>query len=237
MVTLTGPGGTGKTRIAMEVADEVKDNFRDGVEVVRLASIADAALVPSTILRTFNLSERPNKTPIEILVDHLQDREVLLVLDNFEHVTSAATKINTLLQQCPKLTVLITSREILHLSGEYQYFISPLPVPEIPDEITADTLANLREYTSIQLFLKRVAMVSSDFQLDHHNAADVVTICRDLDGLPLALELAASHIKLFSPAELAKELGENLSVLRSLDRDRPERHQTLWGGQSPGVII
>ena len=232
LVNLTGPGGTGKTRIAMEVADEVKDHFKNGVEVVRLASIADPALVPSAILRSFNLSERPNQMPIEILAEHLQNRELLLVLDNFEHVTSAATKINTLLQQCPKLTILITSREILHLSGEYQYFISPLPVPEIPDEITDDTLANIKEYTSVKLFLERAAMVSTGFQLDLHNAADIVTVCRHLDGLPLALELAASQVKLFSPYELANELEESLSMLKSLDRDRPERHQTLRGAIS-----
>ncbi|WP_434084234.1 helix-turn-helix domain-containing protein [Fodinibius salsisoli] len=232
LVTLRGPGGAGKTRIAMEVADEVKDNFRDGAKVVRLASIADPKLVPSTILRTFNLSERPNQTPIEVLADHLQDRELLLVMDNFEHVTSAATKINILLQQCPKLTILITSREILHLSGEYQYPISPLPVPKIPDEVTHNTLGHLKEYTSVQLFLERAAMVSSGFQINNENAVDIVTICGYLDGLPLAIELAASQIKIFSPSELSKELDKNLSMLKSLDHDRPERHQTLWGAIS-----
>ncbi len=229
LVNLTGPGGTGKTRIAIEVAERLKDDFRDGANVVRLAPIADPALVPSAILRAFNLSERPNQTPIEILADHLKDRELLLVLDNFEHVTSAANKINVLLQQCPKLTILITSRDVLHLSGEYQYSISPLPVPKIPDKITDNTLANLKEYTSVKLFLERAAMVSSGFQIDHANAVDIVTVCRYLDGLPLALELAASQIKLFSATELVEQLEDNLSVLKSLDMDRPERHQTLWG--------
>jgi len=232
LVNLTGPGGTGKTRIAIEITERLKDDFRDGAVVVRLASIVDPALVPSAILRTFNLSERPNQTPIEILADYLQDRELLLVLDNFEHVTSAATEINTLLRQCPKLTILITSREILHLTGEYQYVISPLPVPEIPNEITDNMLANLKEYTSVKLFIERATMLSSDFRLDSHNAADIVKICRHLDGLPLALELAASQIKLFSAAELVEQLEDNLSVLKSLDLDRPERHQTLSGAIS-----
>ncbi len=158
LVNLTGPGGAGKTRIAIEIAKQLKDDFRDGAEVVRLASIADSVLVPSAILRTFNLSERPNQTPIDTLADHLQNRELLLVLDNFEHVTSAANKINALLQQCPKLTILITSRDVLHLSGEYQYSISPLPVPGIPNELTDTTLANLKEYTSVKLFLERAGL-------------------------------------------------------------------------------
>lgn len=232
LVNLTGPGGTGKTRIAIEIAERLQDYFRDGAKVVRLASVADPVLVPPAILRAFNLSEHPNQTPVETLTDHLKNRELLLVLDNFEHVTSAATKINEILQHCPKLTILITSRDVLHLSGEYQYSIFPLPVPGIPDEITDNTLANLKEYTSVKLFLERAAMVSSEFQIDHDNAVDIATICRYLDGLPLALELAASQVKIFSPVELAKELNDNLSMLKSLDHDRPERHQTLWGAIS-----
>ncbi len=233
LINLTGPAGTGKTRLALETLNQVKDNFTHGIFIVHLASLSDPGLIPSAILHELNIKKKPVQSSFENLLEHLKSREVLILLDNFEHLTAAAQDVNTLLRHCPDLTIMITSREKLHLSGEYSYSVSPLSIPDTVDSITDDgitesALYKIKKYSSVRLFLERAETITGNFQLNLKNIPDIICICQYLDGLPLALELAASQIHMFSLHSLAERLKENLSVLKTGDIDRPERHQTLF---------
>lgn len=236
LVTLTGPGGTGKTRLALEAAKRAAANFADGDGVcfVALASVRDPELVPTAIAKALNVTEKPQESTLHSLLQSFCDQRRLLVLDNFEQVVAAAPVVAELLTACPELVVLVTSRVVLRLEGEHVYPVPPLTVPENrpvlineePNE-TQTVCRQFKEVPAVALFVQRARAVRPGFKLTGENADAVAEICRRLDGLPLAIELAASRVRLFSPEALLPRLEQRLDVLRSAGRDRPERHQTL----------
>jgi predicted ATPase/class 3 adenylate cyclase/DNA-binding CsgD family transcriptional regulator len=224
LVTLTGPGGIGKTRLALQVAADVSELFSSGVFFVNLAPISDPALVVPAIAQTLVIREGSGRTLLSRLTEELQQQQMLLLLDNFEHVVSAAAQVATLLIACPQLKVLVTSREVLHVRAEHEFPIPPLALPDpnhLPD------LATLSHQTAVALFLQQAQAIRPDFQLTDTNARAIAELCGRLDGLPLAIELAAARMKLFSPRALLARLGSRLSVLTSASRDVPARQQTL----------
>jgi predicted ATPase/class 3 adenylate cyclase/DNA-binding CsgD family transcriptional regulator len=224
LVTLTGPGGTGKTRLALQVAAEVSDQFKSGVFFVNLAPISNPALVVPTIAEALVIREESGQALLEQLTEHLHQRQMVLLLDNFEQVVSAAEQIAALLAACPRLKMLVTSREVPHVRAEHEFPVPPLAVPD-PDHLP--DLATLSHQAAIALFLQQAQAVKSDFHLTDTNARAIAELCARLDGLPLAIELAAARMKLFSPRALLARLGQSLSVLTSGSRDAPERQQTL----------
>jgi predicted ATPase/class 3 adenylate cyclase len=221
LITLTGPGGTGKTRLAMEMARRTVDQFEHGGWLVALDAITDSRLVPSAIASSFGLVESPGSTPSEQLASYLADREMLVVLDNFEQVIDAAPQISDLLQASPRLRILVTSRAPLRLSVEQEYPVAPLGLPrnERSDEMLSSE--------SVRLFVERAGRVRPGFALLADDAAAVAEICRRLDGLPLGIELAASRIGLLPPRVLAERLSRQLDVPGGGARDLPARQRTL----------
>jgi len=224
LVTLAGPGGVGKTRLAFEVARRSGGSFADGVAFVSLAPLRDHALVPSALAEALGLRDVKGQTLRETLEAHLRGRQTLLLFDNFEHLLSAVSLVAGLLGACPRLTVLATSRAPLHLGGEHQFPVPPLPVPEEEVATTGDVLARS---PAVELFCQRARAVSPVFALTPANAAAVTRICRRVDGLPLAIELAAARTKLFSAQVLLGRLDRRLPLLSGGARDLPERQQTL----------
>lgn len=225
LVTLTGPGGVGKTRLSLRVAEEVAANYADGVVFVPLAAVGSPGLVPSSIAREVGVRETGNRSAEQGLVAVLRSRRHLLLLDNFEQVLPAGAWLAELLGACPGLTVLATSREPLRLSGECEFPVPPLALPD-PD---LGSLAELAVAPAVRLFAERARAVWPDFALTAENAPDVATICRRLDGLPLAIELAAARAKVLPPATLLTRLEHRLDVLTGGPRDVPERQRTLRG--------
>ncbi len=226
LVTLVGPGGVGKTRLAHHVAGEVARGFADGVAYVPLASLRDPALVGSAIATALGLAEWGAQPLLVLLSAALQDKELLLVLDNFEHVSEAALLVADLLAACAHLRVLVTSRTPLHLSGEQEFNVPPLAIPTRAD-VEAPQVVTLQTVPAVALFVARARLVALDFALSPRNAGAVAAICRRLDGLPLALELAAAQVKILSPAALLARLKQALPVLTGGPRDLPARQQTL----------
>ena len=224
LLTLTGPGGTGKTTLAIKVAEELAPRFPGSVSFVDLSGARDTNAVLVAIARSVGLGEIIDRPLEDELVDSLRNRQVLLVLDNFEQVTEAAGAVARLLSECPRLTVLATSREALHVRAERIYAVPPLGLPPVGREASARRIG---EFEAVQLFVDRARVVRPEFELTDENAAAVAEICRRLDGLPLAIELAAAHLRLFSPEVLRDRLGNRLALLRSGPRDLPERQQTL----------
>ena len=224
LLTLTGPGGVGKTRLALQVAEYLANDFADGVYFVPLAPIGNPELVVPTIIRTLRIREAGGRLLLELLKDHLNDKQVLLLLDNFEHVAEAAPAVTELLMACPDLEVLVTSRERLHLSGEHEYPVPPLGLPDLNRVVSKDALSR---YDAVALFVERARAVKPDFRLGEANAAAVSEICLRLDGLPLAIKLAAARIKLFSPQAMLERLHQRLEVLIGGARDAPARQKTL----------
>ncbi len=224
LLTLTGTGGVGKTRLALAVVTELRDDFADGVCFVSLASISNADLVLPTIAQTFDLKETPDWLPLEHLKAYLREKHLLLLLDNFEQVSAAAPLLVELLQACSELKMLVTSRVRLHVSGEYEFPVQPLTVPDPKHLPENDTLM---EYAAVALFVQRTQAIKPDFQLRAGNARAIAEICLRLDGLPLALELAAARIKLLSPQALLARLSHRLQVLTGGVQDAPVRQQTL----------
>jgi non-specific serine/threonine protein kinase len=223
-VTLTGPGGTGKTRLSLQSATELLEEFEDGVFFVRLAPINDAALVASAIAKALDMKETGQLSFVGRFKEKLRDKRMLLVLDNFEHLIVAGPMIVDLLAACPRLKVLITSREILHLSGEHEFFVPPL---DLPDADSLPPIETLKEYAGIGLFIQRARAVKPDFKLTQENAQSVVEICARLDGLPLAIELAAARTKLLSLQSLSNRLESRLKLLTGGARDLPVHQQTM----------
>ena len=224
LVTLTGSGGCGKTRLGLQVAAELSDLFADGVFFVNLAPISDPAYVVPTIVETLGLWEGVGQSLLERLKEELRQKHMLLLLDNFEQVVSAAEQVATLLVACPQLKVLVTSREVLHVRAEHEFVVPPLALPDpkqLPD------LTVLSQYASVALFILRAQAVKPDFQMTSANARAIVEICARLDGLPLAIELAAARMKLLTPQALLARLGQRLQVLTGMSRDVPARQQTL----------
>jgi predicted ATPase len=224
LLTLTGPGGVGKTRLALRIAGDLTDDFADGVYFVSLAPIGDPELVVPTITRTLGIREAGGRPLLELLKAHLSDKQLLLLLDNFEHVAEAAPAVTELVTACPDLEVLMTSRERLHLSGEREYPVPPLGLPA-PDQVASPDV--LSRYDAVALFVERARAVKPDFRLDEANAVAVAEICVRLDGLPLAIKLAAARIKLFSPQAMLERLDQRLEVLVGGARDAPARQKTL----------
>jgi non-specific serine/threonine protein kinase len=224
LVTLTGPGGVGKTRLALRVATEVADAFPDGVAFVGLAPIVDAELVLPTVAQVLGVREASD-TPIATRLEAiLRGKRLLLVLDNVEQVLDAAPQIADLLAACPDLTALVTSRERLRLSGEREYPVSPLALPAAGDAIPLDVLAGSE---AIALFVERAQAVNPGFALSEESAPAVAEICRRLDGLPLAIELAAARVKMLPPSALLVRLERALPLLIGGGRDLPARQQTM----------
>jgi predicted ATPase/class 3 adenylate cyclase len=225
LLTLTGPGGTGKTRLSLQIAADATDRFADGVYFVPLGTISEADLVLPTIAQALGLVD-PGTKPLDRLAEHIGEKCMLLVLDNFEQVNDAAPQIAELLARAPRISVLVTSRSPLRVYGEREYPVPPLGVPDprhLPD------LEQLSTYESVALFVERAMAVRPDFAVTSGNAPAVAEICVRLDGLPLAIELAAARVRVLGPQAIMERLGDRLKLLSGGSRDLPERQQTLRG--------
>ena len=223
LLTLTGTGGVGKTRLALHIATEAQGGFTDEARFVSLAPIHDAELVLPTVVQALGL-QGSARSPLELLKGALREQHRLLVLDNFEQVVAAAPLLVELLAACPRLKLLVTSREVLHVRGERVFAVPPLALPDpkhLPDSET------MSRYGAVALFLARAQEVEPTFQLTSSNAPLIAEICVRLDGLPLAIELAAARLKLLSPSALLERLEHRLAVLTGGPRDLPARQHTL----------
>jgi predicted ATPase/DNA-binding CsgD family transcriptional regulator len=224
LVTLTGTGGVGKTRLALQVATDLLDDFTDGVSFISLAPISDPDLVIPTIAQALNLKGSGARSLLDLLKAYLRDKHLLILLDNFEQLLPAAPQLTDLLTSCPHLTILVTSRATLHVQGEHEFPVPPLAVPDLtllpgPEALT--------QYASVALFLQRAQAVKPALQMTSANARPIAEICARLDGLPLAIELAATRVKLLSPQALLARLEHRLQVLTGGMQDAPTRQQTL----------
>jgi predicted ATPase/DNA-binding XRE family transcriptional regulator len=229
LVTLTGPGGCGKTRLAIEVAARAASRCPDGVYFVSLAPLSDPRLVPSAIAAVLKIRQTSDATLASALQDAIGERRLLLVLDNVEHLLSAVPLVGTLLTQCPNLIVLATSRELLRLSGEQVYVVPPLTLPRSKSYQADDRYQRwaVLHSEAVQLFADRAASADARFRLTVSNAPDIAAICERVDGLPLAIELAAARVHHLSPREIRARLAAGLALLSNGPRDAPARHQTL----------
>jgi predicted ATPase len=223
VLTLTGPGGTGKTRLSLQIAAQVADDFPGGVTFVALAPIVDPDLVAPAVVEALHL-ETGQSPPRERLLQHFRDRRALLVMDNFEQVLPAATLVADLIRGCPGLKVIASSRGALRISGEQEMPVPPLALPDpgAPAE-------RVSQYEAVRLFIERAVAVKPGFEVTNENAPAVAEICARLDGLPLAIELAAARIKLLPPAAILHRLANRLGLLQSGARDLPDRQKTLRG--------
>jgi predicted ATPase/class 3 adenylate cyclase len=224
LVTLTGPGGMGKTRLGLQVAADLLDDFTNGVYFVNLAPISDPAPVPSAIAKALGIVEAGGRQIPDLLKEYLRDKRMLLLLDNFEQVMDAAPLVSNLLATAPGLKLLVTSRMALHLYGEHEFIVPSLA---LPDRHHQSALEQLTQYEAVRLFIERAQAVKADFAATNENAPAVAEICYRLDGLPLAIELAAARVKLFSPQALLARLGDQLKFLTGGARDLPARQQTI----------
>lgn len=224
LVTLAGAGGIGKTRLSIEVAQQVHNEFADGACFVSLAAVSDPSLVIPTIARSLGITEGDGDVLLSNLHNYLQTRHILLVLDNFEQVTEAAASIRTLLDTAPKLKILITSREILRLYDEHVFVVPPLSLPDIR---YVYSVTQLSQYNAIRLFIERAKAIKPEFTLTDQNSQAVAEVCSKLDGLPLAIELAAARIRLLPPQAMLSRLQSRLGLLTSGARDLPARQRTL----------
>ena len=224
LLTLTGTGGVGKTRLAMEAVREAAGLFPDGAAFAALAPVGDAGLVVPTVARLLGLREAGGRSPLEALRAHLSGKRFLLVLDNFEHVLEAAPEVGGLVESCPSLTVLVTSRAPLRVRGEQEYPVGPLALPPSTDSPAAEEVAGS---SSGRLFAERAHAASPAFEITEENASAVASICRRLDGLPLALELVAARTRFLGPAALLSRLDRALEAGGA--RDLPQRQRTMRG--------
>jgi predicted ATPase/DNA-binding CsgD family transcriptional regulator len=225
LLALLGPGGIGKTRLALEIAGSVAGDFAHGVCFVPLASVRDPSNVDSAVAQAFGIRESGDHPLSALLETVLRDQHLLLVLDNLEHVIEGASRwLISLLQACPRLKVLVTSRIALHVSGEQRFLVPPLPVPEYVNVPALDALSG---NPSVRLFVQRARAIRPDFLLDESNAETIAGICRNLEGLPLAIELAAARVGVLSPKALLGRLSNQLTLLTGGMSDAPARHQTM----------
>ena len=224
LLTLTGPGGVGKSRLALAVAAELSEAFADGVAFVPLAPVRDSNLVSSAVSQALGVRELHNRPPDEALRDHLRRRELLLILDNFEHLLPAAPLVVQLLTECHGIKALVTSRSVLRVYGEHDMRVPPFAVPDLT---RLPPLAELSRYDAMRLFVERARAAQDDFLLTEENAGVVATICHRLDGLPLAIELAAARSKLLPPQALLDRLDRRLTVLTGGGRDQPDRLRSM----------
>ena len=225
LVTLTGVGGVGKTRLALRAADGVRRAFPDGVWIVELAELRDAALLAQTVATTVGLRDQSSRPPLVVLAEYLADRRLLLELDNCEHLLASCGQLAyALLAACPKLRVLATSRELLGISGET---IWPVPTLSVPDVATPRRKREIARYEALVLFADRAAATVPEFSLTEENYVSVAGICRQLDGIPLAIELAAVRLRTFSPQQILDRLTDRYTLLTTETRNRTARHKTL----------
>ena len=229
LVTITGSGGVGKSRLGLQVAAEVANEFQDGVCFVPLASFSDASLVIPAAAQALGLREAGDRSLLDKLKSHLHEKHTLLLLDNFEHLLAAAPLVAELLSASAGLKVLVTSRAALRISGEHQFPVAPLALPD-PKQLPE--LKTLLEYPAVALFCQRACAVKPDFVLTKANAAAVAELCVRLDGLPLAIELAAARVKLLSPQAMLDHIQRDrglspLGLLTGGPRDLPLRQQAL----------
>ncbi len=224
LITLTGPGGTGKTRLSMQVAAEAIQDYRDGVWLVELASVTDAREVPSAIALALKIALAPEKPIPEQVFDYLKEKKCLLVVDNFEQVIDAAACISTLLKRCPHVVCLVTSQHLLQISGEVEYPLAPLSLP--PPNVT---LEEAFHNPSVQLFVERAQAARAQFALSEETLPAVVEICRQLDGSPLALELTAALVRGMTPLQILPRLKDRFKLLASSRRDLDPRQRSLRG--------
>jgi predicted ATPase/class 3 adenylate cyclase len=224
LFTLTGPGGTGKTRLALQLGQELLTSFADGVWLVELAPLTDDSLIPQTIASIFGLRELPSLPIINIITDYLRAKQLLLILDNCEHLVEACAQLTDhLLRSCPQLKMIVTSREALDIAGETAYRVPSLSLPD-QAQVTHEAVMG---FESVQLLVERASARNPKFNLTEENASDVAQICRRLDGIPLAIELAAARIKVISVDEIAARLDDRFSLLTAGSRTAIPRHQTL----------
>lgn len=224
LLTLTGPGGTGKTSLALQAATGLLDDFTGGVFFVSLAAISDAHLVASVIAQELAVQEAGGKPLLDSLKEYLRDKQMLLVLDSFEHLLAAAALVAELLAECPRLKILATSRAVLHLRAEHEYSLPPLALPDLERLPAPEALARC---PAIALFMQRAIAVKPDFAMHQENARAIAGICIRLDGLPLAIELAAAHIRMLSPQSLLARMEKRFQLLTGGARDLPARQQTM----------
>ncbi len=227
LLTLTGPGGIGKTRLSLQLAADVVQSFPDGVYFVALSAVNDPDLIPSVIAQSVGLSVSGNQRPIDVLLEHLRGKRVLLVLDNFEQLMpDGAPVVSGILRDSADVKAIVSSRAVLHVYGEQELSVRPLRVPDVK---ALPSLAALSQYEAVKLFIERAVASKHDFAVTSENAPAIAGICEHVDGLPLAIELAAARIKLFSPQALLGRLETSLNVLAGGSRDLPGRQQTLRG--------
>lgn len=225
LTTLTGPGGTGKTRLSLQVAADLLDSFPDEVWFVELAPLSDPALVPQTVMNTIGLHERADRSPLNILGDYLQSKADLLILDNCEHVVQASAELSeTLLQNCPKLHIIASSREILGVPGETSYRVPSLSIPNTHHPHSIETAM---QSEAVQLFIARAKVALPTFTITNQNIAAITQICSRLDGIPLAIELAAARIKILRVEQIAERLDDRFLLLTGGSRTALPRQQTL----------
>jgi predicted ATPase len=226
LLTVTGPGGIGKTRLAVRVASGLVEHFPGGIHFVSLSSISDPGLIASVIVQTLGIREAGGQSPLEILKENLRDSRrapMLLLLDNFEHLIQAAPTMAELLAMGPSLKMMVTSRAALHVYGEHEFPVPPLALPDSRSMPPVELL----QYPAVALFVQRAVAVKPDFEVNRENASAVTEICSRLDGLPLAIELAAARVKVLSPSSMRTRLAARLQLLTGGARDLPQRQQTL----------
>ena len=225
LLTLLGAGGTGKTRLAVQAANDLRGDFDDRVYFVDLSTSRDVESVLSVTARTVGVHDQSDRPLLDAIKEQIGTQPMLLVFDNFEQVTAAALTVAELQRDCPALKQLVTSREALNVTGEQVYLVPPLALPDATSGQLS--LADLAEFEAVQLFVERARAVRAEFQLTAENAAAVIEVCVRLDGLPLAIELAAARLALFSPQALVERLGNRLDLLKGGPRDAPERQRAL----------
>jgi predicted ATPase len=226
LLTLTGPAGVGKTRLSLEVGTHLTGRFSDGVFFVSLASVTDPQQVVMTILQTLSIDETGMLSQLASLQAALQEKQLLLILDNFDQVMEAGSALAALLAACLELKILVTSRMVLHLRAEWEVVLPPLSIP--PSNPPGD-LVQLLRYEAVALFVARAQTANVDFEVTSATAPVIATICIRLDGLPLAIELAAARIKYFSPQQLLAQLKDSLAILSQGAYDLPARQRTMRG--------
>lgn len=226
ILTLTGPGGTGKTRLALQIASNLLDRFEQGAWFVDLSQVQDKNGIFIAMIEALKIPIPKGKENDQQIIDFLKKRTLLLILDTFEQILPHSDIVGRISSECPGITIIITSREILHIYGEYEYIVEPL---EYPDEIETKNLDALCKYEALTFFIQRARAVKGDFSMDEQNAPAIAGICSQLDGLPLAIELAASRSKIFKPQQLLKKLDNKLGFLTGGARNRSERQQTIRG--------
>jgi predicted ATPase/class 3 adenylate cyclase len=225
LVTLTGTGGTGKTRLCLQAAGLVLENYPNGAWLVELASLSDPGLVPQAVAGALNLPEIPGKTVLQSVEDYLRAKRLLLILDNCEHLLDACARLaDRLLRVCPELTILASSREFLGVKGEASYLVPPM---SLPDMRHLPPLAQLAEYDSVRLFVERARMITPEFSVEETNAPAIVQVVNRVEGIPLAIELAAARLRVLSVEQISQRLDDAFRLLTGGSRTVLPRHQTL----------